>query len=453
MVFALVVIDQSFKREFYRYASKQVIRNLERVEREVVEHFDLHRNFRAFRKHPDEWERLKFDAFDFRFSQSRGQSEEGLRPHRKPLPHYDRFIDDIVLVDTNKTPIAGRFNNKRTYIWRPVERNQRVIAYVGYIKPKRLIRRVDELFIKQHGKRLAWACLIAMVFSVFVAAWISRRIAIPIRRLSEHTDRLASGDYSVKVPVNSLDEIGDLCRHFNELALTLNTQQNARSQWVADISHEMRTPVSVMKAQIESMLDGVRPLDTEQLQIVAAKVENLRKLVDDLFELSLADMGSMTYRKEAVVIVELLEDVARAYQPKLEQKHLALKIQIELPQDTIIYGDIKRLTQLFQNIFENSYRYTDAGGQLLLHVSATDEHTRVVLSDTAPTVAVDKLEKIFERLYRTEASRSRETGGAGLGLAICKNIVEAHAGRIWAEPSPMGGVSIVILLPRWLQRG
>ena len=293
-------------------------------------------------------------------------------------------------------------------------------------------------------------CSILLLLSSVLAAFISRMIAVPIARLSQSTDKLASGDYAVRVPVKSLDEIGDLCRHFNELAQKLESNQTMRNQWVADISHEMRTPVSVLKAQIEAFLDGIRAPTPEHLAVLAAKIEDLRKLVDDLFELSLADAGSLSYQKQAVNITQILEDAISIHSPKLELAKIQWQCDTTGGEKQMVYGDEKRLMQLFNNVIENTCRYTDGGGLLRIEIAEQDDGVLITFDDTAPGVPEDKLEKIFDRLFRMEASRNRNTGGAGLGLALCKNIVVAHGGTIWAEQSLLGGLRIAIKLPKWV---
>lgn len=438
------VMDRGFKQEFYRYAARQALSSLHRLESQLVQDYRQQGTWEALRDNPRLWARSKYRAFDFRPAR---RADRARHQFQKPLAHYKRFIDSILLTDADKRPIVGRRQADLAYHWRVLEVDQQVVGYLGYVKPKQLLRDMDIDFLRKHIERLMLASIALLVLSSLVAVWVSRRIAVPIKSLSQNTRRLAEGDYEVQVPVRSLDEVGDLCRHFNELARRLEANQNMRNRWVADISHEMRTPVSVLKAQVEAMLDGVRPVNNEQLQVIATKIEGLRKLVDDLFELSLADAGSLTYRKEPVALTELVAKVVSAFRPLFAKKSLQFTLNNHLPDDYLVFADGKRLTQLLENLLENSLRYTDAGGSVALSLASENEQVLIALADSSPGVSEDQLTKIFERLYRAEASRSRDTGGAGLGLAICHNIVTAHDGQIWAERSEFGGLKVMIRLP------
>lgn len=438
-----IILDRSLRRDIYQNAHRQALHSIQRLQHHLDRDYEFYGSFNHYRLNERKWRRAKNQAFDFR---PPPRSSGVHRQFAKPLAQYREFIDAIVLADAEKKLIAGTDRADERYRWRPIRHDGATVGYLGYVPPKRVLRAMDIDILQQHLKRLWVICLGLLALSSVAAAMISRKVSVPIRDLSRQTHRLAGGDYTVQVPVRSLDEIGDLCRNFNELAIRLEANQLLHKQWVADISHEMRTPVSVLKAQIESMQDGVRPLNAEQLHIIAKKIESLRKLVDDLFELSLSDMGSLSYTKATVNISELLAEACEAYAPRFAQKNLRFNWQNALSANVTVFADAKRLTQLFTNLLENSRRYTNAGGEVILLSQSTNEKVRVILQDSAPAVAPEQLDRIFERLYRAEASRSRETGGAGLGLAICKNIVTAHGGSIWAELSPLGGIKVVVEL-------
>jgi two-component system sensor histidine kinase BaeS len=212
----------------------------------------------------------------------------------------------------------------------------------------------------------------------------------------------------------------------------------------------MRTPLSVLKVQIEAMQDGIRPANHENLALLYEKTLGLSNLIDDLFELSLSDVGALTYHKHAISLAPLLKTCIEHFQVKAQAAGLTLQDNIDANLNVLVMADTNRLQQLFSNLLENSIRYTDAGGVIEVNINTSDTWIQVTLDDSPPGVAPEQQEKIFERLYRLENSRSRATGGAGLGLAICKNIVSAHQGKITARTSPLGGLQIYIELPRAL---
>jgi two-component system sensor histidine kinase BaeS len=169
-------------------------------------------------------------------------------------------------------------------------------------------------------------------------------------------------------------------------------------------------------------------------------------LVNDLYQLSLTDIGAMTYRKQPCDITEIIEELRASLQDKLSQHQLELQLKIPA-QPVIAFADPERLHQLFLNLFNNSINYTEAPGNIRVFLTADAHQAIFTIEDSAPGVDPALHEKLFERLYRAESSRSRETGGAGLGLSICRNIVEAHAGRISIETSELGGLKVSVYLP------
>ncbi|MBA1842338.1 two-component system sensor histidine kinase BaeA, partial [Escherichia coli] len=204
--------------------------------------------------------------------------------------------------------------------------------------------------------------------------------------------------------------------------------------------------------ELEAIQDGVRKFTPETLASLQAEVGTLTKLVDDLHQLSMSDEGALAYQKAPVDLIPLLEVAGGAFRERFASR--GLKLQFSLPDSITVFGDRDRLMQLFNNLLENSLRYTDSGGSLKISAEQHDKTVRLTFADSAPGVSDDQLQKLFERFYRTEGSRNRSSGGSGLGLAICLNIVEAHNGRIIAAHSPFGGLSITVELPleRDLQR-
>jgi two-component system sensor histidine kinase BaeS len=221
--------------------------------------------------------------------------------------------------------------------------------------------------------------------------------------------------------------------------------EEARRRWVADISHELRTPLTFLRSQVEAILDGVRQPTTESVKAVHNEIMRFTRLVDDLYQLSMSDVGAQTYRKDEVAVSEVIQQAVSIFSPDFSAKSIAL--HCEAIDNVTVFGDAERLRQLFGNLLDNSLKYTDPGGELRIRVCKDSGRVMIDFQDSAPGVPETELEKLFERLYRLESSRSRATGGAGLGLAICRNIVEAHEGTILAKPSPLGGVWIRVNLP------
>jgi two-component system, OmpR family, sensor histidine kinase BaeS len=259
---------------------------------------------------------------------------------------------------------------------------------------------------------------------------------------------LAAGRFAVRVPVTSRDELGQLASDFNSLAVSLENNEQNRRLWVADISHELRTPLAILRGETEALQDGIRLPTPETINSLHGEVLHLSRLVDDLYQLSLSDVGALTYRKTNIDLVEVLLEVMVLYYPKFIDKGIVVTADIPAGEAAMVFGDKERLHQLFSNVLDNALKYTDAGGNAQMVMHQDESRIVVLLKDSAPGVSTVESERLFDRLYRVESSRNRLSGGAGLGLAICRTIVEAHGGSIAAQPSPLGGVMIHIELPR-----
>jgi two-component system sensor histidine kinase BaeS len=308
----------------------------------------------------------------------------------------------------------------------------------------------DQRFQQGQTRAALATAALAVVLAALVAWWVSRALLAPVRRVAAATHRLAAGDHAVRVAVDSQDEVGQLAQDFNHLAHTLGRNEALRREFIADVSHELRTPLAVLRGELEALEDGIRPLNAAAVQSLQAEVGQLGQLVDDLYELALSDAGALSYRMAPLDLGALLQRVAAAHEARLQAAGLALRLQ--LPASPLpLQADEGRLQQLLDNLLENSRRYTDAPGHVQLAVQPLAGSTPqwlLTLDDSAPGVPAEVLGQLFERFFRVDGSRSRATGGAGLGLAICRNIVLAHGGQISAGPSALGGVRIEVRLPQ-----
>ena len=310
---------------------------------------------------------------------------------------------------------------------------------------ERLTRNTDINFDRQQ-KRTSWLIVaLATILAALATFPLARGLLAPVKRLVEGTHRLAAGDFTTRVAVSSGDELGRLAQDFNQLASTLERNQQMRRDLMADISHELRTPLAVLRGELEAIQDGVRKFTPDSITSLQAEVATLTKLVDDLHQLSMSDEGALAYQKTAVDIITLLEVAAGAFRERFASR--GLTIAVSLPENATVFGDADRLMQLFNNLLENSLRYTDSSGRLLISASQKGRRITLDFADSAPGVSDQQLERLCERFYRAEGSRNRASGGSGLGLAICVNIVAAHGGTLRADHSPFGGVSIKVELP------
>ena len=309
-----------------------------------------------------------------------------------------------------------------------------------------LARDLDQQFSQQQVRWIYGTAVFALLLAGLLAVVFSRQIVSPISRLTRGTQALANGQFTERLTVRSSDELGGLARNFNVLAETLERNQQAQRQWIADISHELRTPLSVLRGELQAVEDGVRAFDEATRKSLSGEVDRLTKLVNDIYQLSVADVGALRYRKEVADVGQVLEDTVELFEARIHDAGLELETDYsQAPLEALI--DVNRLGQLFTNVLENTVRYTDRGGRVRVACGQQGKDISVSIEDSAPNVPADSLPRLFERLYRVESSRGRQTGGAGLGLAICKRIAHALGGSISASPSTLGGLKLVVRLP------
>ncbi|SEF05810.1 two-component system, OmpR family, sensor histidine kinase BaeS [Burkholderia sp. WP9] len=331
---------------------------------------------------------------------------------------------------------------------RPVVYAGKVVGWLAVNGPDTLSDAADIAFQAQQ-KRATWEIAgVAIVLAALVALVLARIVLAPVKRLMNATHRLAGGDYTARVPAGRRDELGRLAGDFNVLADSLQKAERSRRDFIADISHELRTPLAVLRGELEAIEDGVHVFNRDSLTSLQTEVNMLNKLIEDLYELSLSDVGALSYRKTPTQVGRL----ARASIEAMRESFKAKRIELDLTcmqdiADTTFAVDPARFVQLLKNLLQNSLRYTDPDGHVRVSLSQSAVGWQLDVQDSLPGVPEVALAQLFDRFYRVDESRSRQNGGAGLGLALCHAIVTAHGGTIRAKASPMGGVWITASFP------
>ncbi len=289
---------------------------------------------------------------------------------------------------------------------------------------------------------IALVCLLLAAF----ASWILSKLFLkPIFEMKEGLTMLASGNYRNKVDDSRKDELGDLLGDINKLGNALEQSRQARRRWIADISHELRTPMTILSGELEAIKDGIRKLDMRSVESLTHETDRLKRLIDDLYELSLSDIGALRYDFQNFDLASTISQIIVALEIKFAERNLA--VVLDIPPSLILYGDINRIEQLLLNLLNNAISYTDSGGSVSLKLSHNRDKVDIIIEDSKPGVSPRTLQKMFEPLYREDESRNRRSAGGGLGLAICQNIARAHQGEIHATHSNLGGVKITVTLP------
>ena len=368
----------------------------------------------------------------------------GGRDAPQPATLYDANHDLVATTDSEPPPDVAL---------KPVVYNGKIVGWIAANAPNTLSDAADIAFQAQQARATWEIAGVAVIVAALVAMLLARIVLAPVKRLMIATHRLAGGDYTTRVAAGRRDELDRLAGDFNVLADSLQRAERSRRDFIADISHELRTPLAVLRGELEAIEDGVHAFDRHSLASLQNEVAMLNKLIEDLYELSLSDVGALSYRKVPADIGQLVRASVEAMRESFRAKTIALSLTLPEPGPSlqvsangatgmIFQVDPARFVQLLKNLLLNSLRYTDPGGDVCVSVSVGPRGWQLDIQDSLPGVPAEALPHLFERLYRVDESRSRQSGGAGLGLALCRAIVTAHGGTIEARPSPLGGVWI-----------
>jgi two-component system sensor histidine kinase BaeS len=276
-----------------------------------------------------------------------------------------------------------------------------------------------------------------------IVAFIIHRIAGPVADIVSAANRIAHRDYNVRVrePRTGPRWIADTARAFNAMARELETQDKARRRLMADVAHELRTPLAIVQGKLEGLIDGIYPRDDERLQSLLEDTRVLGRLVEDLRTLSTAESGTMALAKEPTDIVALAHEVLSSFSPQAESAGVGLRVDVQSDVPSLSVDPV-RIREVFTNLVANALRHTPRGGQVTVAVERRSGVLDIRVADTGTGVAIEELPRIFDRFYKGSGS-----SGSGLGLTIARGLVEAHGGSIHAESVPGAGMTVVFSLP------
>ncbi len=372
-----------------------------------------------------------------------------LPQQRVVLADTDRHIIFDSLGRLEGTPMPQRFAS----IASPIYVNGQTVGYLVTPYGLGLVDIFSEnAFLVSILRMLVVGSLISGSIALLVGLLIARHLTRPLVALTQAAQRLAMGERHAPLTIPADKELADLASAFNIMAANLDRQEELRRQLVADIAHELRTPLSVLRLEIEALEDGVAQNTPETLGSLREEVTLISRLIDDLRLLSLADAGQLTLAPETLVVQDVLARVVAPLVPRAQQHGLELRI-VDCSSSNgcaplTVYADPQRLAQILHNLLENAVRYTPSGGTITLHTAAMpNQYVLFEVADTGPGIAADDVPHIFDRFYRATHARDRERGGSGLGLSIVLRLVEAHGGTITVD-SVMGQGSVFrVLLP------
>lgn len=454
-----LIYSWSFDKGLVDYVNQSEQARLTPVISQLADGYRQHQNWNWVTSDREQWVGLLREVLGYRggmrLGAPRGDGRHGDGGKIQPPPR--NFEDTgplppltidwrLLLFDADERVILNPGEEQQELAVKlPIRVNDAVVGYLGYVPRLRVLQSLESITARQ--QRLRFSVIgIGMLAAVLlnaalIANWLSRRL----RAVGHGATALARGDYTTRIPVRGHDELARLAGDFNHLAEALGAAQRGRQQWIADIAHELRTPLTTLRAEIEAVQDGVRPLTRASVDSVAQEVSRLTRLVEDLRLLSLSDLGALSYRKEPLHLAETIEDTLAASRAAIADAKLGAAVRLD--HNVVVEADEDRLMQVFANLLQNTLRYSDAPAKLAIRLSMEGGQARIDWEDSSPGVGDEDLNRLTERLYRVDSSRSSASGGSGLGLAIVQAIISGHGGHMQARHSALGGLHWCIHLP------
>lgn len=291
-----------------------------------------------------------------------------------------------------------------------------------------------QMFIEAVHRYLLWAALAALTLALLLSYLMTKRVLRPLSQMTQISKDLANGRFTNRVEVVSADEVGQLGNAFNSMADSLERLEQLRKSMVTDVAHELRTPLTNLRGYLEGLSDEVIPPSRETFRMLENEILRLVHLVDDLQQLTKAEAAQAFLQRRELPVARLIEQLHPLFNLRFQAKEIQLEIDIE-PNDLTINADLDKLLQALRNLLENAWRYSPHGGQVKISASRKGEAVEISIANSGEGIAATDLPFIFERFFRADRSRSREQGGAGIGLSIVKQLIEAHGGEVGAESS------------------
>ncbi|WP_017753453.1 sensor histidine kinase [Calidifontibacillus oryziterrae] len=442
-IFQYLYFQQRISSQFQQFLDNQQLGVMTRLEMYFEDYYKLNGSFANIE------DILKSNVM----MQGMGRRHVGMQTQGMPL----LYNLQLVIADHNGEIIAdsqdiynGKLANQISGTHRDLIVDGRKIGELIVIRGQDImIQNLASQFMKSTNFTILLGTLIGSIIAVLLGGFFARELTSPLTKLMEGIKRLSSGDTTFRVQLSKKDEFFLLAKAFNQMSEQLSHNEKLRQKLMADVAHELRTPLTVIRGKLESIQEGVIEANEKEIMLLVDDVYRLSRLVNDLQQLSLAEAGKLPLHKQPINIYQFLQKIVANFSVLAEEKNISLTIHTT-SEDIIISIDEDRMTQVIVNFLDNALRHTPNNGQIIIKL--TNDHfsnrTLITISDTGPGIEPELLPYIFERFSRTDESRSRDHGGAGLGLSIAKGFVEAHHGTISVHSEKGKGTSFQIELPK-----
>lgn len=427
----------------------------------LVEHYEQHQSWDYYIEDEQAWaevvNRHFFDIFfklverakertNRQFDNSITPPQSVANPGKGWEFPFGTFLERLSLLDENKNVLIKAEAPKDQNSLQSIKVNGKIVGWlsIGIVNFHTLP--LGEYFYKQQMTVVYGLLIIGGLAAAIFSFFFSRHITQPIKQLTRAAKEIALHNYDYRLKVNTNDELQSLAEGFNSAFRQLDKYELQRKQWLSDISHELRTPLAILISETSAICDGLTKCDISEINHLRQDLLQMKRLVDDLHELSKFDEIGFNLKTECFDIHQLLISQIEDYQRRFSERNISLAYQG--PTETLtVVADHDRILQVIRILLENCLRYTESSGHVWLKSSRNSKHLQISIEDSGPGVEKENLDKLFDRLYRTESSRNRATGGVGLGLSICRSIIDAHGATIKASNSAAGGLCITISLP------
>jgi signal transduction histidine kinase len=356
----------------------------------------------------------------------------------------------LVMTDTERDTLFGTFIHLDGSPWLVFSEHHPALgrAYIFYAEPEPT---AGEFFSAYFLRPLLFAGALAFLLAVLLAALVARSVVRPLQNLAVAAGAVARGDYDQRVPPRGPEEVRDVAESFNSMAAQVNATQTAQRDLVANVSHDLKTPLTAISGWSQALLDGTAGTPDERrraAETIFNEAGRMSRLVNDLLDLARLESGQFQLTQRSLDLGQVMADVERGLLPRARDREIELSL--DLSPTPPVLGDRDRLVQVFTNLADNALTYTPSGGRVGLAVRAVNGAVEGIVSDTGAGIPEEELPRVFERFYRLEKSRVRgEDGrrGSGLGLAIVEELVHAHGGRISVSSRVGEGTTFVVSLP------
>jgi two-component system sensor histidine kinase BaeS len=444
---SLLQLSQRFEQKYAPTSENwaKLIQNPRVFEREVVQQF----NESSLDFHPSRADDASPVVQDT-MRDSWRDDHPFARPHFMPMDRRERppqrLPIAIKLIDKNGTYIYGFPRNDVKQYEVPIyDAHHQLLATLAVGELTKASNPKEQAYLNALMQSLWWIAGISLLIAILPANILASFILKPIKALNRAADALGERVFDTRIATAQQDEIGQLSDAMNSMASKLEQHEQKQREWLGYISHDLRTPITVLKVEIEALIDGLCPVTPSALLSLQQEVDDVSQLLDQFHQFAVSNMKPHTQRSLINPIDSLLDTIGRA-ETLLQHAQLSCTV-IQPPLPVMVYATKTELVQIWQNLLQNSIRYTDSAGQIVIECEKSDKQLCVRWLDSAPSVPEEMLEMLDKPLFRVESSRNKQFSGSGLGLSIVKNMVAGLGGKLFFETAELGGLCVIIMLP------